>query len=75
MQQAASELDKDREQRLAAIEERERAAREDDDKARREASKFGGDRRFIAGVQKQANELGLAERVGRGRRGLQADED
>ena len=75
MQQAASDLDKDREQRLTAIQEQEKRAREDDDRARREADKFGGDRRFINGVQRQANELGLAERVGRGRRGLRADED
>ncbi|KAL2105638.1 hypothetical protein VUR80DRAFT_7972 [Thermomyces stellatus] len=74
MQQAASDLDRDREQRLTAIEERERQAREDDDRARREAEKFG-DRRFINGVRKKVDDLGLAERMGRGRRGLKADED
>lgn len=75
MQQAASELDKDREQRLTAIDEQERQAREDDDKARKEAEKFGGDRKFINGVRRQVDEMGLAERVGRGKRGLRADED
>lgn len=75
MQQAASDLDKDREQRLTAIEERERQAKEDDNRARREAEKFGGDRKFINGVRRKVDELGLAERVGRGKRGLRADED
>ncbi|SPO00246.1 related to Pre-mRNA-splicing factor CWC25 [Cephalotrichum gorgonifer] len=75
MQQAATELDEDRVARLAAIEERERLAREEDSKAREQAAKHGDDRRFINGVRRQANELGLAESMGRGRRGLQVDQE
>jgi hypothetical protein len=75
MQQAASELDLDREQRLAALAERERQARDEDNKAREQAAKYGGDKRFINGIRRQANEKGLAESMGRGRRDLQADED
>ncbi|KEZ39417.1 Pre-mRNA-splicing factor CWC25 [Scedosporium apiospermum] len=75
MQQAASELDLDRERRLAAVEDQERRARDEDDKAREAAAKYGGDKRFINGIRQQANSLGLAESMGRGRRGLQADED
>ncbi|KAI1825021.1 Pre-mRNA splicing factor-domain-containing protein [Xylaria intraflava] len=41
MQEAASDLDKDRERRLAILEEQEREAREADDKARARADKYG----------------------------------
>ncbi|PKS09604.1 hypothetical protein jhhlp_004222 [Lomentospora prolificans] len=75
MQKAASELDRDREKRLAAVEEQERRAKEEDNRAREQAAKYGGDKRFINNVRQQANNLGLAESMGRGRRGLQADED
>lgn len=75
MQDAASDLDKDRERRLAEIDEREKAAREADDKARREESKYGGGRSFANGFHRKAGDMGLAERIGRGRHGLQRDDD
>lgn len=71
MQSAASELDDDREKRLVALEERERALREADDKARQR----GGDRGFVNNLHRQAGKLDLAERMGRGRQGYQRDDD
>ncbi|KAM0417406.1 hypothetical protein ACHAPT_012555 [Fusarium lateritium] len=71
MQSAASELDGDREKRLAALEERERALREADDKARER----GGDRGFVNRLHQQAGNKGLAERMGGARRGYQKDDD
>ncbi|KAI2632811.1 Pre-mRNA splicing factor-domain-containing protein [Xylaria nigripes] len=52
MQEAASDLDKDRERRLAVLEEQERQAREADDKARSRAGKYG-DREFANGLRRQ----------------------
>lgn len=72
MQSAATELDQDRESRLAALDERERAAREADDRGRER----GGDRGFVNGLHKQAaSKMDLAERMGRGRGGFQRDDD
>lgn len=71
MQSAASELDEDRVKRLAALEERERAAREADDRGRQR----GGDRSFVNGLHRQAGKLDLAERMGRGRQGFVRDDD
>lgn len=72
MQSAATDLDQDREARLAALEERERAAREVDDKARDR----GADRGFATGLHRQAvGKMDLAERMGRGRQGYQRDEE
>ncbi|KAI1427190.1 Pre-mRNA splicing factor-domain-containing protein [Xylaria sp. FL1777] len=52
MQEAASDLDKDREKRLAILEEQERQAREADDKARARAGKYG-DQEFVNGLRRQ----------------------
>ncbi|KAM5349084.1 hypothetical protein ACJ41O_008907 [Fusarium nematophilum] len=71
MQSAASDLDLDREKRLAALEERERSLREADDKARER----GGDRGFVNRLHQKAGNKGLAERMGGGRRGYQRDDD
>ncbi|KAL4730917.1 RNA-splicing factor [Fusarium chlamydosporum] len=71
MQSAATELDVDRQQRLVALEEREQAAREADDKARER----GGDRGFVNKLHQQAGHKGLAERMGGARRGYQKDDD
>ncbi|KAH7316864.1 Pre-mRNA splicing factor-domain-containing protein, partial [Stachybotrys elegans] len=70
MQSAASELDQDREKRLAALEDRERAAREADDKARERV----GERGFANSLHRQANKLDLGERIGRGRQGYRRDD-
>lgn len=71
MQNAATELDVDREKRLAALEEMERSRREADDRARER----GGDRKFANGLHRQAGKMDLGERMGRNRQGYQRDED
>ncbi|KAL7813076.1 pre-mRNA-splicing factor CWC25 [Trichoderma gracile] len=60
MQSAASDLDRDREARLAALEDRERAAREADDKARER----GGDRGFVNGLHRKAMNMDNRSRRG-----------
>ncbi|KAI1337134.1 Pre-mRNA splicing factor-domain-containing protein [Xylariaceae sp. FL0016] len=52
MQAAASDLDKDREARLAALEEKERIDREADDRARERSGKFA-EREFVNGLRKK----------------------
>ncbi|KAI1738143.1 Pre-mRNA splicing factor-domain-containing protein [Xylaria scruposa] len=52
MQEAASDLDKDRETRLAVLEEQERQAREADDKARARAGKYA-DQEFVNGLRRK----------------------
>ncbi|KAI0455702.1 Pre-mRNA splicing factor-domain-containing protein [Xylaria acuta] len=52
MQEAASGLDKDREKRLAILEEQERQAREADDKARARAGKYA-DQEFVNGLRRK----------------------
>ncbi|KAG5937026.1 hypothetical protein E4U60_002160 [Claviceps pazoutovae] len=71
MQSAASELDLEREKRLAALAEREQAVREADSKARDRE----GERGFVNGLHKQAGKLDLGERIGRNRQGYRRDDD
>lgn len=71
MQSAASDMDLDREKRLTALEQEERAAQEADERARER----GGERGFVNGLHKQAGKLGLGERMGRNRQGYQRDDD
>ncbi|KAI1463646.1 Pre-mRNA splicing factor-domain-containing protein [Daldinia caldariorum] len=52
MQEAATELDQDREKRLAALAEKERQEREADDKAREKSGRYG-DREFVNGLRRQ----------------------
>lgn len=56
MQASASELDKDREERLAALAERDRLDREADNNARARSGKYG-DQQFVNGLRKQALNL------------------
>ncbi|KAJ3488530.1 hypothetical protein NLG97_g6187 [Lecanicillium saksenae] len=71
MQSAASELDQDRSDRLAALEEKERLARDADDKARER----NGDRAFTNGLHRQAGDMDLGTRMGRNKHGYQRDDD
>ncbi|KAF4952281.1 hypothetical protein FSARC_12687 [Fusarium sarcochroum] len=71
MQSAATELDDDREKRLADLEVREQALREADDKARER----GGDRGFVNKLHQQAGHKSMSERMGGARRGYQKDDD
>lgn len=71
MQSAATELDDEREKRLAALEQRERQAREADDRGRER----DGDRAFVNGLHRKAGAMNLGDRIGRGRQAYQQDED
>lgn len=76
MQQDASKLDVDREKRLAALAEQEKADREAEERSRAQSSKYGDKRGdFVSGLHRKAAEGGLADRIGRGRQGLQRDDD
>ncbi|KAE9372488.1 hypothetical protein N431DRAFT_339145 [Stipitochalara longipes BDJ] len=75
MQQEASKLDIDREKRLAALAEQEKADREAEDRARAKSSKYTDKGAFISGVRQKADDKGLADRIGRGRQGFQRTED
>lgn len=70
MQQDASALDQDREKRLAAIAQQEQDRREAEDKARAKSSKYTDKADFISGMQRKVGDMGLADRIGRGRQGL-----
>jgi hypothetical protein len=52
MQEAATDLDKDRERRLAILEEQDRQAREADEKARNRAGKYS-DQEFVNGLRRK----------------------
>jgi len=75
MQQDASHLDVEREKRLAALAVQERAQREAEDRARERSSKYGDKGDFVSGLHRKAGDMGLAERIGRGRQGLQKDDE
>lgn len=65
MQQDASELDRQREQRLAEIAERERADIERDAAARARNAKYGGRADFVGNFHKKAGDMTLSQRMGR----------
>lgn len=73
MQQDASSLDTDREKRLAALAIQEQATRDAEDKARAKSSKYGDRGDFIHGLNRKAGDMALADRIGRGRQGLQKE--
>lgn len=75
MQQDASKLDVDREKRLTALAEQEKADREAEDRARAKSSKFGDKGDFINGLHQKAGDMRLADRIGRGRQGFQKDDE
>lgn len=74
MQQDASDLDQDREKRLAALAEKEQAIRDADEKSRAKSSKYSDKADFVKGMHLQVGNMGLSDRIGRGRQGLQRDE-
>ncbi|KAK4156762.1 Pre-mRNA splicing factor-domain-containing protein [Chaetomidium leptoderma] len=65
MQEAATDLNKDREQRLALLAEQERAAQESDERARQRNKRYGGDAGFMNQLHSRAAELKVADRVGK----------
>lgn len=75
MQQDATSLDSQRQQRLQEIAEREQRAAEQEDKARARNARYGGGRAdFVNGFHKRAGDLSLSERVGRQRHSGRDDE-
>ncbi|KAK4199796.1 Pre-mRNA splicing factor-domain-containing protein [Triangularia verruculosa] len=65
MQEAAIDLDQTREQRLAAIEARERAEKEAEDLARQRNKRYGGDTGFTNKLHSRAAEMKIADRMER----------
>ncbi|KAI9640417.1 RNA-splicing factor [Ciborinia camelliae] len=65
MQQDASNLDIDREKRLKALAEQDKAAREAEDKARSKSSKYSDKGDFVNGLNRTAGNMNLADRIGR----------
>lgn len=74
MQQDASALDEDREKRLSALAEQEKAVREAEDKARAKSSKYGDKGDFVNGLHRKAGDMSLGDRLGRGRQGFQRED-
>ena len=75
MQGNASELEQDREKRLAAMAEREKGDHEKDEAARARSAKFGGKGDFVTGLNRKAVDLGIGDRIRRGKGGLEREED
>ncbi|KAI9670720.1 MAG: RNA-splicing factor [Caeruleum heppii] len=75
MQSNASKLDEDREQRLAAVAERERMNGEADETARMRSSRYGGKGDFVMGLNRKAGDLDLAERMRRGRGAMKQESE
>ena len=75
MQQAASELDDDREKRVSALNTRDAAEREVEDAARARAAKYGGKGDFVNGLHRKAGDMDIGERMRRGRGGLERERD
>lgn len=74
MQEDASALDQDREKRLAALAEKEKSERDADEAARVKSSKYSDKADFVNGMHQKVGSMGLADRIGRGRQGLQRDD-
>ncbi|KAL8639392.1 MAG: hypothetical protein Q9228_003570 [Teloschistes exilis] len=70
MQENASELERDRERRIAAIAEQEKAEMQADEAARSRSAKYGGKGEFVHGLNRKAGDLDIGERMKRGRQGL-----
>ncbi|KAK2790805.1 RNA-splicing factor [Emmonsiellopsis sp. PD_33] len=75
MQDNANELDQARSNRLAAVEAREKAEREADEAARAESSKYGGKGAFVSGLNRRAGEMDLSDRLQRGRRNIEKEQE
>ncbi|MCJ1393564.1 RNA-splicing factor [Xylographa bjoerkii] len=75
MQEAASELDQDRDRRIAAISERDAADRAAEEAARARAAEYGGKGDFVNGLHRKAGDMDIGERMRRGRGGLEKERD
>lgn len=75
MQQNANDLDSMRADRLAAADAREKAEREAEEAARARTSKEGGKGAFLSNMNRRAGELDLSERLQRGRRNIEKEQE
>ena len=75
MQRLASDLDQDREKRLKAVAAEEAAQLEREEAARTRSSKYGGKGEFLTRINRQVGELGVGDRIHRGRNGFKKEED
>jgi Pre-mRNA splicing factor/N-terminal domain of CBF1 interacting co-repressor CIR len=76
MQQAASEIDQDRERRLAAIAAKDKETAERDDASRARNAKMGGRADFVNGLNRKViGEMDLGERMGRGKSGMEREQE
>jgi len=73
MQQAASELDRDRDRRLAAIAARDMEEAERDAEMRARNAKYGGRTDFMNRLNRRAGDMNLGDRLGRGKAGLEKE--
>ena len=74
MQEAASELDQDRERRLTAIAAKEQALAEKDEANRLRNAQHGRRADFVNGLNRSAGDLDLANRIGRGKAGMEREQ-
>lgn len=75
MQQDASELDNQRQQRLQQLADRDQKAAEIDNRARARNAKYGGRADFVNGFHKRAGDQSLSERIGQKRYTERGEED
>ena len=75
MQANAQELDVDRQKRLAQLAEKEKAALEAEEEARKRSSRYGGKGDFMSALSKKTIDMDLGERVRRGKGTLVRDRE
>lgn len=76
MQQAASELDEDRERRLTAIAIKDQEDAERDDVVRARNAKMGGRADYVNGLNRRViGEMDLGDRMGRSRSGVEHEQE
>lgn len=76
MQQAAADLDQDRERRLAAIAAKEKEDAEKDDVSRARNSQTGGRADFVHRLNRRAiRDVDLGERMARGKSGMEREQE
>ncbi|PGH15278.1 hypothetical protein AJ80_05631 [Polytolypa hystricis UAMH7299] len=75
MQENASDLHQTRAARIEAAVARDKAQQEADEAARAESSKYGGKGAFVSGLNRRAGEIDLGERLRRGRRNIEREQE
>ena len=74
MQTAASELNQDRQKRIAAVAEKEKAAAQREEDSRMQTAKYGGRADFVNGLNRRAGDITLGDRIGRGKAAMERSE-